>query len=122
MSTADSLPRLPVSRVSAIRPSAMLVVMDAARKPGTPRKERLTADRAAENGQSSRNDAPRANATAVLDGAASNGAESDDRSPERQSFDELMESRRAESRAVWRAFLGPLLSQAEVQDLIGAAS
>jgi len=33
-----------------------------------------------------------------------------------------MESRRAESRAVWRAFLGPLLSQTEVQDLIGAAS
>ncbi len=52
----------------------------------------------------------------------SNGAQNDARSLARRSFDELMESRSADSGAVWRAFLGPLLSQTEVQQLIGADS
>jgi hypothetical protein len=96
--------------------------MDDVSKPPSLRRGPSAFDHAAEQGQGPRNQPARSSAVAVVDTPALNGAQNDDRSPARRSFDELMESRRANSGAVWRAFLGPLLSRTEVQELIGAES
>src|SRR5688500_15139768 len=50
------------------------------------------------------------------------GNASNVRSPERRSFDALMESRLAESQPMWQAYLGPLLSKSDVQRLLGVES
>src|SRR5215204_2343287 len=102
--------------------SAILALMDDASRSRSSRRERSTAGRVTDNGQVSQNLAPRSGAAAIVDKPVSNGAQNDARSLARRSFDELMESRSAESGAVWRAFLGPLLSQTEVQQMIGADS
>jgi hypothetical protein len=102
----------------------MLSRMDGTSKQGQDGRERdgSPAVRGRNGGRAPADGRSRRMPAAVSNGAEPGGPAADDRSPARRSFDALMESRRDESRRVWEAFLGPLLSREQVRRLLRVES